>query len=133
MLSTATTQREEMLTEARERSTGMVAEAQQKKASILEELGRERGLLERKIEELRGFERDYRSRLHTYIQGQLAELKNTGVDGTGRRGQQASRPPPSRSPSARADRTHDARARPRAGPFVVPGGERRCVAPAFRR
>jgi hypothetical protein len=59
----------------------MVAEAQQKKASILEELGRERGLLERKIEELRGFERDYRSRLHTYIQGQLAELKNTGADG----------------------------------------------------
>ena len=44
---------------------------------ILEELGRERGLLERKIEELRGFERDYRSRLHSYIQGQLAELKNT--------------------------------------------------------
>ena len=80
MLSTATAQRDEMLTEARERSTGMVAEAQQKKASILEELGRERGLLERKIEELRGFERDYRSRLHTYIQGQLADLKNTGVD-----------------------------------------------------
>ncbi len=58
----------------------MVAEAQQKKAGILEELGRERGLLERKIEELRGFERDYRSRLHTYIQGQLADLQNTGVD-----------------------------------------------------
>ena len=81
MLSTATAKRDDMLTEARERSTGMVAEAQQKKASILEELGRERGLLERKIEELSGFERDYRSRLHTYIQGQLAELKNTGVDG----------------------------------------------------
>ena len=77
----ATAKRDDMLTEARERSTGMVAEAQQKKASILEELGRERGLLERKIEELSGFERDYRSRLHTYIQGQLAELKNTGVDG----------------------------------------------------
>jgi hypothetical protein len=61
----------------------MVAEAQQKKAAILEELGRERGLLERKIEELRGFERDYRSRLHTYIQGQLAELKRTASDGSG--------------------------------------------------
>ena len=58
-----------MLTEARERSTGMVAEAQQKKASILEELGRERGLLERKIEELRSFERDYRSRLHSLHRG----------------------------------------------------------------
>ena len=57
MIGTATAQRDEMLTEARERSTGMVAEAQQKKATILEELGRERGLLERKIDELRGFER----------------------------------------------------------------------------
>jgi len=96
MLSTATTQREEMLTEARERSTGMVAEAQQKKASILEELGRERTLLERKIEELRGFERDYRSRLHTYIQGQLADLKNIGTDakdGDAQQGEQASAQP----------------------------------------
>jgi len=58
----------------------MVAEAQQKKAGILEELGRERGLLERKIEELSGFERDYRSRLHTYIEAQLADLKSTGVE-----------------------------------------------------
>ena len=97
MLSGATAQRDEMITEARERSTGMVAEAQQKKAAILEDLGRERGLLERKIEELRGFERDYRSRLHTYIQGQLAELKNAGVDGSGdesRQDEQAAEPQP---------------------------------------
>ena len=92
-----------MLTEARERSTGMVAEAQQKKASILEELGRERGLLERKIEELRGFERDYRSRLHTYIQGQLAELKKTGRRCPAAE-EPASRLPRSRSRGARADR-----------------------------
>ena len=81
MIGAATSKRDEMLTEARERSTGMVAEAQQKKASILEDLGRQRGLLERKIEELSGFERDYRQRLHTYIQGQLSELKTVGLDG----------------------------------------------------
>jgi cell division septum initiation protein DivIVA len=88
MLSTAQAQRDEMLTEGRERSTGLVAEAQQKKAAILEELGRDRGLLERKIEELSGFERDYRSRLHTYIQGQLAELTNTGSDEVPEEGEQ---------------------------------------------
>jgi hypothetical protein len=95
MLSTASAQRDEMLTEARERSTGMVAEAQQKKASILEDLGRERTLLERKIEELRGFERDYRSRLHAYIQGQLTELKKTGdlPGGQGAIGEQAAAEP----------------------------------------
>jgi cell division septum initiation protein DivIVA len=68
-----------MLTEARERSDGMVAQAQQKRAAILERLGQDRGLLERKIEELRGFERDYRSRLHTYIKAQLSDLENLGT------------------------------------------------------
>ena len=69
-----------MLTEARERSTGMVHEAQQKKAQILEQLNRERGLLEKKIEELRGFERDYRARLKSYIESQLEQLNHTGVE-----------------------------------------------------
>ena len=79
---------------ARERSTGMVAEAQQKKATILEELGRERGLLERKIEELRGFERDYRTRLHDYIAGQLEDLKNVAGDGPDADAEQAAEPQP---------------------------------------
>jgi hypothetical protein len=57
----------------------MVAEAQQKKAQILEELGRERSLLEKKIDELRSFERDYRARLKNYIESQLSELEHTGV------------------------------------------------------
>ena len=69
-----------MITEARERSTGMVAEAQQKKAQILEELGRERNLLEKKIDELRTFERDYRARLKSYIEEQLSDLDHTGVE-----------------------------------------------------
>jgi hypothetical protein len=69
-----------MITEARERSTGMVHEAQQTKAQILEELGRERSLLERKIDELRTFERDYRARLKSYIEEQLADLDNTGFE-----------------------------------------------------
>ena len=69
-----------MITEARERSTGMVAEAQQKKAQILEELGRERSLLEKKIDELRSFERDYRARLKSYIESQLSELDHTGIE-----------------------------------------------------
>ena len=46
---------------------------------ILEELGRERTLLEKKIEELRSFERDYRARLKNYIEGQLADLDTLAV------------------------------------------------------
>jgi len=79
-VSEATSRHEQMITEARERSTGMVAEAQQKKAQILEELGRERSLLEKKIDELRAFERDYRARLKNYIESQLSELDHTGIE-----------------------------------------------------
>ena len=69
-----------MLTEARERSTGMVAEAQQKKAAVLEELEGQRTSMERKIDELRGFERTYRSQLRSYFEDKLSELTNTGAD-----------------------------------------------------
>jgi DivIVA domain-containing protein len=80
LIAEATERHEQMITEARERSTGMLHEAQQKKAQILEELGRERSILERKIEELRTFERDYRARLRAYIEGQLQELDHSGVE-----------------------------------------------------
>ena len=69
-----------MITEARERATGMVAEAQQKKAAVLEELEGQRSLIERKIDELRGFERNYRSHLREYFESKLGELANTGGD-----------------------------------------------------
>ena len=69
-----------MITEARERSTGMVHEAQQRKQQILEELAAERTQLEQKIDELRTFERDYRSRLKAFIGGQLSELEDMAVD-----------------------------------------------------
>ena len=72
------TSREEMITEARERSTGMVTEAQQKKAAILQELEQQKGVLEHQIEELRGFERNYRKQLRSYLEGQLADLDHVG-------------------------------------------------------
>ena len=52
----------------------------QKKQAILEELTRERDLLQKKIEELRSFERDYRARLKSYLEGQLRDLDKTGVE-----------------------------------------------------
>jgi hypothetical protein len=52
----------------------MVAEAQQRKAQLLEELDKQKSLLDRKISELRGFEKNYRSNLKSYIEGQLHDL-----------------------------------------------------------
>jgi DivIVA domain-containing protein len=80
LIAEASARHEQMITEARERSTGMVAEAQQKKAAVLQALARERDLLEKKIDELRTFERDYRARLKSYLESQLKELDHTGVD-----------------------------------------------------
>ncbi|HKX66965.1 MAG TPA: DivIVA domain-containing protein [Intrasporangium sp.] len=80
IISEATAKRDEMLTEARERSTGMVAEAQQKKAALLEDLERQKTALDRKIEELRGFERNYRTNLKSYIEGQLHDLEGSVQD-----------------------------------------------------
>ena len=45
-----------------------------------EELGRERTMLEKKIEELRAFERNYRARLKSYIEDQLKDLDATGFE-----------------------------------------------------
>jgi hypothetical protein len=71
-----------MITEARERSTGMVAEAQQRRTEVLQRLGRERSLLEKEIEELQTSERDHHARQKAYLEGQLIALEQTDTDQT---------------------------------------------------
>ena len=78
LIAEATSRHEQMITEARERATGMVAEAQQKRAEVLQTLGHERSLLQQKIDELRTFERDYRGRLKSHLEGQLHQLAEIG-------------------------------------------------------
>lgn len=58
------------------------AEAKQREESA--RLERERNTLEARITELRNFERDYRSQLRGYIEGQLRDLdeKSTSTDST---------------------------------------------------
>ncbi len=68
-------QRDRILTEAREHATRLVREAEEKQRQTLGSLEQERSLLERKIDELRAFEREYRSRLKSYLEGQLRELE----------------------------------------------------------
>jgi len=82
LLAEATSRHEQMITEARERAAGMVAEAQQKRAEVLQTLGHERSLLQQKIDELRTFERDYRARLKSHLEGQLHDLEQMGGNET---------------------------------------------------
>jgi len=69
-------QRDRIVSEAREHATRLVREAEEKQRQTLGSLEQERSLLERKIDELRAFEREYRSRLKSYLEGQLRDLES---------------------------------------------------------
>ena len=79
----ATAEHERMINEARERSTGMVVVAEEKRAEVLQGLSRERSVLQKEIEEVRASERDHQARQKSYLEGQLIELGQTGTDETG--------------------------------------------------
>jgi DivIVA domain-containing protein len=68
-------QRDRIVTEAREHAQRLVREAEEKQRQTLGSLEQERSTLERKIDELRAFEREYRSRLKSYLEGQLRDLE----------------------------------------------------------
>jgi DivIVA domain-containing protein len=102
--------RDRIVGEAREHSTRLMREAEEKQRQTLGSLEQERSLLERKIDELRAFEREYRSRLKSYLEGQLRELdsKATVV--------------PSRGSQPSAPATVGASQAPYSGPLPTRGG-----------
>ncbi|GMA26379.1 cell division protein DivIVA [Luteimicrobium album] len=69
---------ERLLAEAQEESTRIVREAENQSQRTLSQLEQERTLLERKIDELRIFERDYRTRLKSYLQNLLGDIDARG-------------------------------------------------------
>jgi DivIVA domain-containing protein len=71
-------QAEKIIAEAQIEASSLVNDAQDKSRKILGALEQQRSVLERKVEQLRGFERDYRSRLKAYIEGQLRDLDARG-------------------------------------------------------
>jgi DivIVA domain-containing protein len=101
LLSEATTKAEGMVTEARARADTMITDARsraetlerqsRKKAASLERdaarrhteilgaINQEKSVLDKKIDELRTFEREYCARLKTYLQSQLRELGGQGL------------------------------------------------------
>ena len=69
---------ERLVNEARTEAERIVREAQETSARTLGQLEQERSLLERKIDELRQFERDYRTRLQSYLETLLGDLNSRG-------------------------------------------------------
>ena len=72
-----------IVSEAKSQGARIVREAEETSQRTLAALEQERGLLERKIDELRVFERDYRTRLKSYLENLLGDLDNRAVSGGG--------------------------------------------------
>lgn len=71
-------QRDKIISDAKTEANSLVTSAEEKSRKTLSALEQQKSVLERKLEQLRGFERDYRARLKTYIEGQLRDLESQG-------------------------------------------------------
>jgi len=66
--------RDALIAEGHATAARVVAEAEAKQRQQMGILDQERVALEKRVDELRTFERDYRAKLKSYIEGQLREL-----------------------------------------------------------
>jgi DivIVA domain-containing protein len=67
--------RDALIAEGHATAARIVAEAEAKQRAQISALDAERAVLENKIDELRTFEREYRQKLKSYIEGQLRDLE----------------------------------------------------------
>ncbi|HWS49724.1 MAG TPA: DivIVA domain-containing protein [Microbacterium sp.] len=76
--------RDQLIAEAEAEVSRIRSEAEAKQREETSRMERERNSLEARITELRNFERDYRSQLRGYIEGQLRDLdqKSASTDST---------------------------------------------------
>ena len=86
-IAEARTQADRIISEARTRADQLKREAEDKHRQTIGSLETERSSLERKVEGLRAFEREYRGRLKSYLEGQLRELDSRSSEAPGQQGQ----------------------------------------------
>ncbi|MBC6462885.1 DivIVA domain-containing protein [Actinomadura sp. HBU206391] len=74
ILGKARRQADQVVSEARSRAEALDRDAQERHRQVMGSLVQQREELEREVDNLRAFEREYRSRLKAYLEGQLREL-----------------------------------------------------------
>jgi DivIVA domain-containing protein len=82
LLTKARRQAEQITGDARARAESLERDAQERHRQAMGSLVTQREELERRVDDLRAFEREYRSRLKAYLEGQLRDLE-AGVTDTG--------------------------------------------------
>ena len=80
IINEARGQADKMLSEARSRSEAMDREGRERQQAMVGSLEQQRVDLERQVENLRAFEREYRTRLKSYLESQLRDLDVRGDD-----------------------------------------------------
>jgi DivIVA domain-containing protein len=78
MLDDARTEAETLERQSRDRAASLERVAAAKHTELVAGLCQEKGILEKEIDELRSFERGYRTRLRAYLDSQLRELGGRG-------------------------------------------------------
>jgi DivIVA domain-containing protein len=78
MIGDARTRSETMEREARAKAAALEQDAERRHVEVMGTLEEKRNSLDRKIEELRTFEREYRTRLRSYLESHLRDLDSRG-------------------------------------------------------
>ena len=78
MVGEARTQATTVERDARSKATSLVQDAERRHNEIIGGLEQRKGTLENEIEKLRTFEREYRTRLKSYLESQLRDLDGRG-------------------------------------------------------
>jgi DivIVA domain-containing protein len=81
VLTKARRQAEQITGDARARAESLERDAQERHRQAMGSLVQTREELERRVDDLRAFEREYRSRLKAYLEGQLRDLEAGVSDG----------------------------------------------------
>ncbi|MFD1722778.1 DivIVA domain-containing protein [Amnibacterium endophyticum] len=71
--------RDALIAEGHAAAARVVADAESKQRQQLSSMEQERAVLEHRVDELRGFEREYRQKLKSYIEGQLRDLEGSNM------------------------------------------------------
>src|SRR5215831_5647634 len=79
-LGRARRQAEQITSDARARAESLERDAQERHRQAMGSLVQQREELERRVDDLRAFEREYRSRLKAYLEGQLRDLEAGATD-----------------------------------------------------
>jgi DivIVA domain-containing protein len=80
ILTKARRQAEQVTSDARARAESLERDAQERHRQAMGSLVQAREELERRVDDLRAFEREYRSRLKAYLEGQLRDLEAGAAD-----------------------------------------------------